>query len=183
MGGVAFLPQELARTQEGPGSFFPTHHVGPLVDQQRQIPVRLNPALVHAPDDRLGGRAHHQGFLQLLATAVGHHRHLRGESFDVLRLFLYEALRYQQREVRVHVPARFEHGVYRGLHPLPQRVTGRADDHAAPNRAVVRQLRLNDDVGVPIGIARTARCDSFCHATSLAVGRRRVNRTAPRRFR
>ena len=37
------------------------------------------------------------------------------------------------------------------LHPLPDGVAVRADDHRAPHRAVVGQLGLGDDVLVPAG--------------------------------
>ena len=44
MGRVTFLPQELAGAQKGRGVLeFPTHHVGPLIEFEGQITVRLNP--------------------------------------------------------------------------------------------------------------------------------------------
>ena len=41
--GVAFLPEELAGAQEQARAHLPAHHVGPLVDEQRQIAVALDP--------------------------------------------------------------------------------------------------------------------------------------------
>ena len=43
VGGVAFLPEELGRAQEQPGAHLPAHDVAPLVDEQRQIAIALNP--------------------------------------------------------------------------------------------------------------------------------------------
>ena len=43
-GGVALLPEELARADEGRGVLeLPAHHVGPLVQAQRQVPVAADP--------------------------------------------------------------------------------------------------------------------------------------------
>jgi len=35
MGGMAFLPKEFRGPQEKAGTHFPSHYVGPLIDQQR----------------------------------------------------------------------------------------------------------------------------------------------------
>nr|GFC75354.1 hypothetical protein [Tanacetum cinerariifolium] len=55
VGGVAFLPQKLGGAQEEARAHFPAYHVGPLVDEQRQVAVALNPVFVSAPDDGLRG--------------------------------------------------------------------------------------------------------------------------------
>ena len=39
MSRVAFLPKEFAGAQEQTGTHLPTHHVAPLVDQQRQVAI------------------------------------------------------------------------------------------------------------------------------------------------
>ena len=44
MGGVPFLPKELAGPQEHPGAHFPAHNIGPLIELERQITPALNPA-------------------------------------------------------------------------------------------------------------------------------------------
>ena len=46
-GGVALLPQELARADEGRGVLeLPAHHVGPLVQPQGQVSVAPDPLQV-----------------------------------------------------------------------------------------------------------------------------------------
>ncbi|MNC54711.1 hypothetical protein D3C75_1042060 [compost metagenome] len=52
MGGVAFLPEKLARADERQCPFLPADYVGPLIDQDRQITVRLNPFGIHMADHR-----------------------------------------------------------------------------------------------------------------------------------
>src|SRR3712207_9095306 len=54
--GVAFLPEELERTQEQARAHLPPDHVRPLVDEQRQVAVALHPLREHRVDDRLRRR-------------------------------------------------------------------------------------------------------------------------------
>ncbi len=53
--GVTFLPKKLARPKKHPRAHLPAHHVGPLVDEHRQIAVALNPPAEVMPDDGLAG--------------------------------------------------------------------------------------------------------------------------------
>ena len=62
---VAFLPEKLGRAQEQPRAHFPAHDVGPLVDQQRQVAIALDPALEGIADDRLRRRPDDQRLFQL----------------------------------------------------------------------------------------------------------------------
>ena len=64
VGRVAFLPKELSCAQEKSRTHFPTHDVGPLVHQQRQIAVALDPVLVGVPNDGLGRRTNDEFLLQ-----------------------------------------------------------------------------------------------------------------------
>ena len=105
VGGVALLPEELGGAQEQPGPQLPAHDVGPLVDQQREVPVALHPLGEVAVDDGLAGGPHHHRLLQLLAAAVGHDRQLRAEALDVLGLVAQVGLGDEQREVGVLAPA------------------------------------------------------------------------------
>ena len=149
--GVTLLPQELGGAQEHPRPQLPADHVGPLVEQHRQVPVRADPLGHHLADDRLRGRPDDQRLLELLAAGVGDHRQLRRETLDVLGLALQVALRDQQREVGVDVTGLLDPPVDVGLQQLPHPVSVRADHHRAPDRAAVDQLGLEDDLVVPGG--------------------------------
>ena len=149
MGGVPLLPEELRGAQEEPRAHLPSHHIGPLVDQDGQVAVGHDPLAVHVPDDRLRGRAHVERLFELLAAAVSHHRAFRGEPLHVLGLPLHEALGNEEREVGVHMAGVLEHPVQGPLHLLPDGVSVGADDHASPHRGVLGQLGLGDDVAVP----------------------------------
>ena len=65
VGGVALLPQKLGGAQKQAGTHFPTHHVGPLVNEQWQVAVALNPVFVSAPDNGFRCRTHNKLFLEL----------------------------------------------------------------------------------------------------------------------
>ena len=146
---MAFLPEEFGRPQEEPRAHLPADHVGPLVDQDRQIAVRLDPFAVHVADDRLGRGTNNQRLVQLLAAAVRHHGQLRRKALDVLRLPLEKAHRDEQREVGVDMAGLLEAAVERGLDILPQRVAVGPDDHTPFHRRVVREFGLLHDIGIP----------------------------------
>ena len=147
--GVPFLPQELRGAQEDSRPQLPTHDVGPLVEDQREIAVAVDPLGHVLADDGFACRADGKRLGQLLASAVGHDGELRTESLDVVGLALEEAHRDQQREVRVLSSRGLDPLVDLGLHPLPHRVAVGPDDDGAACRAVLGQLRLGQDVLIP----------------------------------
>ena len=65
VGGVALLPEKLGGAQKQARSHFPAYYVGPLVDEQRQVAVALNPVFVGTPDHGLRGGPHNQFLFQL----------------------------------------------------------------------------------------------------------------------
>ena len=69
--GVALLPEELRGAQEQARAHLPAHDVGPLVDEQRQVAIALDPALERVADDRLRRRPHDQRLLEL-GVGIGH---------------------------------------------------------------------------------------------------------------
>jgi hypothetical protein len=54
--GVALLPEKLGGAQEGACDLLPAQDVAPLVDQDGQVAVALDPIPVEVADDALGGR-------------------------------------------------------------------------------------------------------------------------------
>ena len=85
VGGVALLPEELAGAQEDAGAQLPADHVGPLVEQQGQVAVAVDPLGHELADDRLAGGADDDRLVELLAAGVGDHGQLGAEALDVLR--------------------------------------------------------------------------------------------------
>ena len=166
VGRVAFLPQEFRRAQEQARAHFPAHHVGPLVHEQRQVAVALDPVLVSVPNDGLRRGSHDEFFFQarvrihhhalsvgvVLEAVMGHHRTLLREALDVLSLLGEEGLGDEQREVCVHVSGVFEHAVEHVLHPFPNRKSIRLDDHASLHVAVLGEVRLHNELVVPFAV-------------------------------
>ena len=132
----------------------------------------MNPVLVLGPDDRLARRPDDEGLLELLAAADRDYRQLGREALDVLGLLLEEAHRDEHGEVRVLVPRLLKSPVHLGLDALPDRVASRPHHHAALDRAVVRELRVEDDVDVPLGVVDSAGGDLLCHTGDLLVERK-----------
>ena len=147
VGGVAFLPQKFGRAQKQTGAHFPTHHIGPLVYQNRQIAIRLNPALIGIPDNGFGGRAHNKFFFQTgrrvhthPAVVVGfkaivrYHRALFGKPFHVVGLAREKRFWYKERKISILMTRVFEHLIQSRLHFFPNGVAVGLDDHAAAHR-------------------------------------------------
>ena len=179
VGGVPLLPQEFARTEEDARAHLPTDHVGPLVDEQRQVAVALDPLREVLVDDRLGGRADHDGLFELLAATVRDHRELGCEALDVLSFASQVRLGDEEREVGVLGARVLDARVHLLLHPLPQAVAVRSDHHGAAHRTVVREFGLVDQILVPAGkVFRPGRENGcLCHgANGTAQGWRSVNR-------
>ena len=64
MSGMSLLPQEFGSTQEKTGTHFPTENVRPLVTENRQVTVWLNPVLISIPDDCFWCRTDNQFLFQ-----------------------------------------------------------------------------------------------------------------------
>ena len=163
VGGVALLPQELGGAQEQPRAHFPADDIGPLVDEQRQVAVRLHPFREHGADDGFGGRPDDERLFEFAGgheravgpgfePVVGDHRALLGESLHMLRLLFEEALRDEEREIGVLVAGVLEHFVEDPLDVLPQPVAPRLDHHAAAHRRILGQVGRLDHLLVPFGI-------------------------------
>src|ERR671917_186997 len=81
----------------------PSHNVTPLVDEDGQVAVALDPVAVKVADDALGGRPDGEPLFEFLTSPDSHPRQLRVEGLDDLGLFLQEALGNEKREVGVLV--------------------------------------------------------------------------------
>ena len=84
MACMPLLPEKLCGAQEEAGDFFPAHYVGPLVNENGKVAVRMNPLGVDAADDSLGSRADSKALFEFFVAAVSYPSDLRGKAFDVL---------------------------------------------------------------------------------------------------
>ena len=139
--------------------------------------MRSDPLREHVVDDRLGGRPHDQRLLELLAAAVRDDRELGRKPLDVLRLLLQEALRDEQREVRVARAGLLDALVELVAQRLPNRKTVGTKHDASAHRRVVGQLGAQADVVVPRGEVLAAGrhllvvlfCLFFCHSCCVTI--------------
>ena len=84
-------------------------------------------------------------------TVMRHDGAFLGETLDVRGFLLQIAQRYKKREVGVPVAGGLEHSVQNRLHPFPQGVAPRLDDHAAANFGVFSEIGRPDDLLIPLG--------------------------------
>ena len=164
MCGVTFLPQELSGTQEQTGTHFPTNYICPLVAQDRQVAVRVNPVLIGTPDDGFRSRTDNQFLFQfgsrvynhtrtvfrIFQTIVCHHRTFLGETFHVFCLTAQVRFRNQQREIGVHMSCSLEHIVQDALHLFPDSISVRLDYHTATHRRLFSQVGLYHQIIIPL---------------------------------
>ena len=120
---VALLPEELSGTEERSRRLLPSQHGAPLVPYLRQVAVGLHGLAPHITEQRLGCGADAETLLQRLHTAVGYPCHLRREAFDVVLLFLEQALRDQHREIYIFHACIFKPFVKIRLDILPQGIS------------------------------------------------------------
>src|SRR5689334_10469800 len=102
------------------------------------------------PNDGLARRPNDVGLLQLFATGVGHHREFWRKALHMFSFFLDEALRDEQRKIRILMPRRLELIVQRPLNFFPYGKSMRLDDHGtAHNFSSFSEAGLANDVLVP----------------------------------
>ena len=163
MGGVAFLPQELAGTQEEAGAHLPAHHVAPLVAEHGQVAPRMNPLAVSVPNRRFARGADYQFFLELcggvnhhaVALGVGfeaivrHHGALLGKAFHVFGFFREKTFRDEQREINVLHTSLLETRIKRLLDLFPNGIAVRFYHHAAAHVCLLGKVGFHNKFVIP----------------------------------
>src|SRR5580658_5349075 len=91
-----------------------------------------------------------QRLFQFLAAADRDHRQLRRKSLDMRFLALNKALRNQKWKGGIQMPGGFESPVQHQSDVFPKRPTVRPHNHAAADRRVIRQLRPQNELVVPL---------------------------------
>gem|GEM_PF-1819055 len=162
MSGMPFLPKELRRSQEQARSHFPTHDVAPLVDEQRQVFGRLNPARERVADNCLACRANDQRLLKFRIwignqrtfvqreAMMGNDSTLLRKALHVLSLLLEKSQWYQEREIGVAVSGSLQQLVEPLLNIFPDGVSPRLDVHASAYFGVLRKVSSLDHLLVPL---------------------------------
>ncbi len=92
-----------------------------------------------------------KALLERALAALGHPGHLGSEALDELTLLRKQGLRNQDRQVAVLHPVFLEAAVEGLLHVLPDCVPGGQVVHEALDLGVAHELRLLDDVRIPLG--------------------------------
>ena len=93
--GMPFLPQEFRGSQKQPCAHFPSNDIAPLIQEQWQIPIRLDPIPVRIPNNGLRRGPDDERFVEFRAAGVSNHSHLRSESLDVFGFFLKKTFGYE----------------------------------------------------------------------------------------
>ena len=102
-------------------------------------------------DDGFRRGTNHQRLGELFAPANRYNGQLGRKAFDVMLFLVYETARNQQRERYVLMARGLEAAVERLLDIFPESLAVRANDHAAADGRVIGELRLEDQLVVPLG--------------------------------
>ena len=101
-------------------------------------------------EERFGGGAHAEAFLQLFAAAVSYPGNLGSEALNVVFLLVEKALGNEHGHTYILVTQRLEAAVKVFLHILPYSVAVGAYDHAALYARILNELGLLAYVCVPL---------------------------------
>ena len=167
MGCMPFLPKKFCCPQEQTGSHFPANNIRPLVDQQWQITVGLDPVFVGIPDDGFTGWAYNKFFFQLcfrinhqlslvvgvsFQPVMGNHSTFLGKALGMPLFFLEKGFGNKQRKIGIDMAGVLEHLVQYIPHVLPKGIAVGLYYHAAPHSRIVCQPTLQDQFIVPLRV-------------------------------
>ena len=128
--GMPLLPEKFRRAQKEAGPHLPADDVRPLVDQDRQITITLDPFCVGRADNgfrcwpdnqRLGQRTawHHLPFRVYFQSRMGDDCAFLCESFHMRGFAFKVTKRNKKGEVGVPMSSRLEHRIELTLHVFP----------------------------------------------------------------
>ena len=161
---VTFLPQELSRAQEQTRAHLPTNHISPLVAQNRQVTVRLNPILISVPNNGFGSRTDNEFLFQLsfrindhsaaigiiLQTIMCHNGTFLGKALHMAGFTTEKGLGNKNREIGVRMPRLLEHPIQSGLHLLPNRIAVWFYHHTSSNRRILSKICFLYNIIIPL---------------------------------
>src|SRR5215469_16873003 len=98
MSGMSLLPEEFRGTQKQCRAFLPAHDVVPLIDEQRQVTVALNPFREAISNNSLARWANGQRLLQLFTAPTGNPGHFGRKTLYMLSLAFKKTARNEQRK-------------------------------------------------------------------------------------
>ena len=148
---MAFLPEELSCANEGCGVLeLPTDDVGPLVDQKGQVTVRSDPLGETRVHDCLTSRSDCNGLGHLALATLCDPGDFGSETFNMGLFFVESGLSHKHGEVAVLYTVGLELGIGEGCDLLPNEEGCRAQDVATRDVVVFDQLRLRDNLRVPL---------------------------------
>ena len=159
MGSMAFLPQELAGTEERAGRLLPANYRTPLIVELRKITVRLDILIIEITEKCLGCRAYTHALLQFVQTAVCDPCDFRCEPFNVILFLLKKAFRNEHRQVDIFNACFLKSAVKFCSDVFPDCIACRLKYHAAFYRCISGEFRLLDDIRIPLGKIYFPGCD------------------------
>ena len=170
--GMTLLPQKFHGSQEGACCFFPTNNGAPLIIQLGQVSVGLHDVCIMLAEQGFGSGTNTNAFLQLLFAAVGYPCNLGRKAFYMILFLLQQAFGDEHRHIYIFYACFLEAVIQLSLQKLPDGIAIRADDHAALQAGICRQVSFFYNVRIPLGKIHFHIGDGFykflffCHLIS-----------------
>src|SRR5579863_5824346 len=148
---MSFLPEKFSRTKEKSCSHFPSHHIGPLINQQRKIAVGLNPGFICIPDNGFTRWPHDEFLFQfcfriyndsspfriIFQTIMGDNGTFLCKSLHMRSFPAQKTLRNKKREISIFMTCFLEHPVQFIPHFLPESKPIWLDHHTTLNSGII----------------------------------------------
>src|ERR1700676_897258 len=120
---MSFLPQILCSPKKKPGPHLPTDHVGPLINQQWKIAVRLDPGFISIPNDGFTRWPYNEFFFQfgfrvydntttvwiIFQPVMGNNRTFLCEPFHMRCFPAKKTFGYKEWEIGIFMSCIFKH--------------------------------------------------------------------------
>ena len=160
---MSFLPKEFRSSEEEPGAHFPADDIGPLVNEEGQVAVGLDPFGEGGADDGFAGGPNYKWFLELrggnqaairagFEAVVGDDGTFFGEALNMLGFLFEEGKGDKERKIGIFVAGGLESGVEIALDIFPKGVAPGLYDHAAADGGGFGEVGGFYNLLIPLGI-------------------------------
>ena len=151
---MPFLPKKFRTSKENPSSHLPSYHICPLIYEQWQITMWLDPISITISDNRFWSRSNNQLFLQfcirihdntfpifvIFESIMSYYRTFFGKSIYMVRFFTKKRFWDKKREIGILMSSCLKHRIKHISNIFPDRVSIRFNHHTPSHRRIFRKI-------------------------------------------
>ena len=148
---------------------FPSDNVGPLINKNWKISMRLDPVGKGWIHDSLRGRSNSYWFLKITVSVFCYPSNLGFESIKMTFFFFEIFFRDKHWEITVAYSGFFELGIQMTLDLLPNKIRIRLENITSRNIVVVNESSLDDYLRIPLWEVRNLISSNFKKSLSFSI--------------